>query len=160
MYLVGGRPQPRVAPQLGQVRVRVAARENGELLEVGHAVDGRRAAEHVGGHFVFYLLEIGFAARRARCRRAGVSVGALRRDNCPNEFLLPRPPRGPRERANILASAEASFVGSQNSRQNKTRACARLGSRAGAGGRLRRRRARAVAVSFRSASGVQSGAFE
>ena len=39
-------------PQLGQVRVRVARRQNGQLLEVRDAVDGRRAAEHMRGHLV------------------------------------------------------------------------------------------------------------
>ena len=85
-------PEPRVAPQLGQVRVGVAARENGELLEVRDSIHRRGPSQHVRGHvergepsggsralpgaFGFSSLLEDFAARRARCRCAGVPAGA------------------------------------------------------------------------------------
>ena len=78
-------PEPRVAPQLGEIRVGVATRENGELLEVRDPIHGRGPSQHVRGHVARGSPSGG------RCARAGwvwlllapAGFAALARPFCP-----------------------------------------------------------------------------
>ena len=161
MNLVRSSSEPRVTSKLGQVRVRVARRQDRQLLEVRDPIHGRGPSQHVSGHVArgspsggrcaragwVWLLRgrEDFAARRARCRRAGVPAGASRsRDNCPTEFVLPRSPRTERE-GNDTRRSEAELVGLperflKGARQKKVEGARFGASVPGLRGRLRRRR--------------------
>ena len=76
-------------------------RQNGQLLEVGDAVDGRRAAEDMCSHCLRLPAGQDLRPARARAARAGGAGACVASGQRPHRTLGCLDRRGPRERANI-----------------------------------------------------------